>query len=106
MLIISEPGRERLGVGRKQHLEAEQRVERDVEEQSRQHRRDGRRTFGVRVGQPGMQRREADLGAIAEQQEHEGEIEQRTDRRRWHAPSTSVHTMELRPSPMAGWAAM
>ena len=28
------------------------------------------------VGQPGMQRREADLGAITEQQEYEGDIEQ------------------------------
>ena len=31
----------------------------------------------MRVGQPGVQRCEADLGAVAEQQEHEGDIEQR-----------------------------
>ena len=31
----------------------------------------------MRVGQPGVQRREADLGAVAEQQEHEGDVEQR-----------------------------
>ena len=30
----------------------------------------------MRVGQPGMQRRQADLGAVAEKQEHEGDIEQ------------------------------
>ena len=30
----------------------------------------------MRVGQPGMQRREADLGAVAEKQEDEGDIEQ------------------------------
>ena len=58
-------GRERFRVRRKQHLEAEQRVKCDVEEQPRQHGRDGRGAFGVRIGQPGMQRRKADLGAVA-----------------------------------------
>ena len=33
--------------------------------------------FGMGVGQPGVQRREAHFGAIAEQQEHEGDVEQR-----------------------------
>ena len=28
------------------------------------------------VGQPGMQRRQPDLGAVAEQQEHEGDVEE------------------------------
>ena len=69
-------GRQRGRVRRQQHFEAQQRVERDVEQQARQHRRNRRRTFGVRVGKPGMQRRKADLGAVAEQQKDEGEIEQ------------------------------
>ena len=70
-------GRERGGIEREQHLEAQQRVERDVEQQPREHRRDRGRAFGVGVGQPGMQRRQPDLGAVAEQQEHEGDVEQR-----------------------------
>jgi hydrogenase-4 component F len=32
--------------------------------------------FGMRVGQPGMQRRQADLGTVTEQQENEGDVEQ------------------------------
>ena len=70
-------GRERAGIGRQQHLEAQQRIERDIQQQARQHGRDRRRTFGMGVGQPGMQRRQADLGAVAEQQEDEGDIEKR-----------------------------
>ncbi len=71
------PGRERRRVGRQQHLEAQQRVERDVEQQARQHGRDRRRALGMGIGQPGVQRRQADLGAVAEQQEDEGDVEQR-----------------------------
>ncbi len=67
---------ERLRVRRQHHLEAQQRVERDVEQQARQHRRDRRRAFGMRVRQPGMERRQPDLGAVADQQEHEGERQQ------------------------------
>ena len=74
---ISGPGAMRRGIGGQQHLEAQHRVERDVEQQAGQHRRDRRRAFGMRVGQPGVQRREADLGAVAEQQEDEGDVEQR-----------------------------
>ena len=70
-------GRQRAGIGRQQHLETQQRVERDVEQQSRQHRRDRGRALGMGVGQPGMQRRQADLGAVTEQQKDEGEVEQR-----------------------------
>ena len=70
-------GRERRRIDRKQHLEAQQRVKRDVEQESRQHRRDRGRSLRVGIGQPRMQRREPHLGAVAEQQEHEGGIEQR-----------------------------
>ena len=77
MVTISGPGRERGGVGGEQHLEAQHRVERDVEQEPREHRRDRRRAFGVGIGQPGVQRREADLGAVAEHQEDEGDVEER-----------------------------
>ena len=76
MVTISGPGAIAAGLTREQHLESQQRVERDIEQQAGQHRRDRRRAFGMRVGQPCMQRRKADLGAVAEQQEHEGDIEQ------------------------------
>ena len=68
-------GRERSGIGGEQHLEAQHRIERDIEQQARQHGRDRGRAFGMGVGQPGMQRGETDLGAVTEQQEHEGNIE-------------------------------
>jgi hypothetical protein len=58
------------------HLEAQQRIERDVEQQAGQHGRDRRRAFRMGIGQPGMKRRNADLGAVADQQEHEGERQQ------------------------------
>ncbi len=69
--------RERGGIHRQQHLETQQRVQRDVQQQTGQHRRDRRRAFGMRVGQPGVQRGEADLGAVAEQQKDERDVEQR-----------------------------
>ena len=72
--------RERRRVGRQQQLEAQEREQRDVEQQPGEHRRDRRRALGMGVRQPGVQRRQADLGAVAEQQEHEGEVEQRRDR--------------------------
>src|SRR5205085_9304972 len=62
-------------IGGEQYLEAQQRIERDVQQQARQHGRYRGRTFGVRVGQPGMQRHEADLGAVAEKQEYESDVE-------------------------------
>ena len=63
-------------VGRQQQLEAQQREQRDVEQQAREHGRDRGRALGMGVRQPGMQRGEADLGAVAQQQEDEGEVEQ------------------------------
>ena len=66
-------GRDRRGVGRQQHLEAQHGIERDVEQQPGQHGGDRRRALGVRIGQPGVQRRQADLGAVSQQEEDEGE---------------------------------
>ena len=68
-------GGKRIGVGREQNLEAEDGVERDVEEEPRKHRRYRRRAFGMGIGQPGMERGEADLRAVAEKQEKEGDVE-------------------------------
>ena len=98
-------GRHRRRVGGHQHLETQHGIERDIEQQPRQHRRDRRRALGMGVGQPGMQRREADLGAVAEQQENEGDVQAAPDRRRRRARSASVHTMASMPSPITGWAA-
>ena len=64
------------GIAGQHHLEAQQRIERDVEQQAGQHGRDRRRAFRMGIGQPGVKRREADLGAVADQQEHEGERQQ------------------------------
>ena len=58
----------------------------------------------MRVGQPGVQRRQADLGAVAEQQEYESNIEERRVETR-RALDSSVQTMPSRPSPMTGRAA-
>ena len=58
------------------------------------------------VGQPGMQREQADLGAVTQQQEHEGEIEHAPDANEAAWATRSVHTMALGPAPMAGSAAM
>jgi hypothetical protein len=74
MVTISGPGASG-GIERQQHLEAQQGVERDIEEKPGEHRRDRGRTLGMGVGQPGVQRREPDLGAVAEQQEHKGDVE-------------------------------
>ena len=70
-------GRDRPGIGVEQQLEPQHRVERHVEQQTRQNRRNRRRAFGMGVGQPGVQRRQPDLGAVAQHQEHEGQIELR-----------------------------
>ena len=103
---ISGPGAIARRIGRQQHLEAQHGVERDIEQQAGQHRRDRRRAFGMGVGQPGVQRRQADLGAIAQQQEDEGEIEQRRVELRRHASISTVQTMPCMPSPITGRAAM
>ena len=63
-------------VGRHQHLEAQHRIQRDVEQQAGQHGGDRRRTLGMGVWQPGVQRHQPDFGAVADQQEDEGEIQQ------------------------------
>ena len=72
IVTISGPGANAAGLRGEQHLETQQRIERDIEEQSREHRRDRRRAFGMGVGQPRMQRRKPHFRAIAEQQEHKG----------------------------------
>ena len=69
------PGERRLQRALDQHLAADDRVERDVEQQPGEHRRHRRRALGVRVRQPVVQRHQADLGAVADQQEHERERE-------------------------------
>ena len=74
--IISGPGAMVVGVGRHQHLEAQDRIERHVEQQAGQHGGDRRRTFRMRIGQPGVQRHQTDFGAVADEQEDEGEVEQ------------------------------
>ena len=90
-------GRQRSGVGRHHHLEAQHREQRDVQQQPRQHRGNRRRAFGMRVGQPGVQRREANLGAVAQQQEHEGKVEQcrieRAARLHQHVPGHRVEAL-------------
>ena len=106
IVTISGPGAIAAGLAGEQHLEAQQRIERDVQQQAGQHGRDRRRTLGMRVGQPGMQRREADLGAVAEQQEDEGDVEQRRVELRGMLRSSSVQTMPSWPSPTTGRAAM
>ena len=76
MAIISVPGAKHGGIaGEQNDLAAEQRVERDVEQKPRQHGRDRRRSLGMSIGQPGVKREEPDLGAVAEQEKDEGEIE-------------------------------
>jgi hypothetical protein len=77
-----------------QHLAAHHRVERHVQQQPRQHRRDRGRALGVGVGQPIVQGHEAHLGAVADQQEHE--------RKREHRGLELVaHGVKLRPQQRA-----
>ena len=59
----------------------------------------------MRVRQPGVQRREADFGAVAEQQKDEGDVEQAGSKAPARVTST-VHTMASRPSPTTGRAAI
>ncbi len=60
--------------------EAHDAVERGVEQKARKHRRNRRRRLAVRVRQPGMDRRQPGLGAVADQDEDEGELHQGRDR--------------------------
>ena len=57
--------------------EAHDAVERGVQQKPGKHRRNRRRRLAVRVGQPRMDRREAGLGAVADENEDEGEFHQR-----------------------------
>ena len=75
-VTIKRAGRERAGIHCQQHLETQQRVERDIEQQPGKHRGDRRRAFSMRVRQPGVQRSQSDLGAVTEQQKHECDVEQ------------------------------
>ncbi|GCC43064.1 hypothetical protein chiPu_0027181, partial [Chiloscyllium punctatum] len=59
-----------------EHEGREQQRERDVEQQAGEHGGDRGRALGVRIRQPGVQRREANLGPVSEQQEDEGNVEQ------------------------------
>ena len=47
------------------------RIQCDIEQQTGQHRRHRRRAFGMSIRQPVVQRRQADLGAVADQQKDE-----------------------------------
>ena len=58
--------------GRQQLLAAQDAEEGAVEQRPGEQRRNQRRRLAVGVGQPGVQRRQAHLGAVADQQEHEG----------------------------------
>ena len=96
---------ERRRVGGEHHLEAQQRVERDVEQQARQHRRDRRRSLRVGVGQPGVERRQPDLGAVADQQKHEGERQQPRVEAAARSCTSRSQAIAGRPSPSTSCAA-
>ena len=87
--------------GRVDHrLPADDGVLRDGQQHARHHGRQRRRRFRVRVGQPGVHRREARLGAVADQQEHERQAQDvRVQRRRHvHAAASSSARPARRPS--------
>ncbi len=60
------PGQRRAERAVHQHLAAEHGVQRDIQQQAGQHRRDGRRSLGVGVRQPAVHRGQACLGGEAE----------------------------------------
>ena len=68
-----------------EHLAAHERVERDVEQQPREHRRHRRGALGVRVGQPVVERHQPDLRPVADEQEHERDRQHRRLELRAHA---------------------
>ena len=80
-----------------QHLAAHDRVDGDVQQQPRQHCGDRRRAFGVRVGQPVVQRREPDLGAVADQQKYERQAEHRGLELRLHDVRDASTAARSRP---------
>ncbi|OIQ72179.1 hypothetical protein GALL_462000 [mine drainage metagenome] len=73
-----------------QHLAPHHRIQRHVQQQAGQHRRDGSRSLGMSIGQPAMQRHQADLGAVAHQQEHEGDADDT-------GFELAFHRVEVRP---------
>ena len=68
-------GGERRRMRADDRLGAQDRDQRGVQQQPRQHRGDRQRALGLGVRQPGMQRHQPRLGAVADQQEDEGERE-------------------------------
>jgi hypothetical protein len=69
---ISGPG---ASAGRR--LKSEHREQGHIQEQAREDRGNRRRTLGVRIGQPCVQRHEPHLRSVAEQEEHERKVEER-----------------------------
>ena len=51
-----------------QHLAADHRVERDIEQKAGENGGDRRRAFGMSIGKPIVQRNKANLGSVAHQQ--------------------------------------
>ena len=88
------PGRARLQRSFDEHLAAHDRIHRDIEQQSRQYRRDRRRAFGVRIGQPVVQRREPDFGPVPDQQKYERQTQHR-------GFELCLHDVEMRPQQSA-----
>ena len=73
--MIGGPGAIAPGVGVQQAAQPQDDEQRHVQDRAGQHGGDRRRPLGVRVRHPGVQRRQPGLGAVAEQQEHEGEVQ-------------------------------
>ena len=71
------PGATASGIGADDRLGAQHRHHRRVQQQARQHGGDRHRPLGIGIRQPGMQRHQPGLGAVADQQEDEGEVQQR-----------------------------
>ena len=83
-------GQSRLQRAFDEHLAAHDRIDRDVEQQSRQHRGDRRGAFGVRIGQPVVQRRKPDLRPVPDQQKYERQAQHR-------GLELRLHAVEMRP---------
>ena len=77
-----------------EHLAANDGVDGDVEQQPGEHGRNRRRAFRVRIGQPVVQRREADLGAVTDEQKHERKAEHR-------GLELSLDAVQMRPQQRA-----
>ena len=59
---------------RGEDVKAQQRVDGDFERHTGQHGAGGRRRFAVRVGQPGVHRRQPGLGAVADEHEDKRQL--------------------------------